>query len=145
MNLSEKAFMRLKDAGWYPGRKIDITKYIYELEEEGFVVFNKAKDFLQEFGGLGIKYKKSTGIEEYHVIIPSYGVGSEGRDPQFDEAFNVERWANERVVPVGVIYRQNMNLYITESGRFSSGPAVLGNNFEEVWECLLGDKMGTTW
>ncbi|MBA3531863.1 MAG: SUKH-3 domain-containing protein [Ardenticatenales bacterium] len=49
---SERTIETLRRAGWYPGRKIDISAYIDALEAEGYVVFPSVQAFLQEFSGL---------------------------------------------------------------------------------------------
>ena len=44
----------LKKAGWYEGRNIDIEEDIREMECEGLVFNEKAKEFLREYGNLKI-------------------------------------------------------------------------------------------
>lgn len=46
----EAAFQKLMEAGWYPDRKVSIEPFIAVLEEEGYEVFPKAREFLAQFG-----------------------------------------------------------------------------------------------
>jgi hypothetical protein len=48
---SEETKMVLRKNGWTQERKIDITKFVEYLENEGYVVFEKVRDFLSRFGG----------------------------------------------------------------------------------------------
>ena len=50
--LDNKAKKLLKKAGWYEGRKIDITNYVRSLEDSGYEVFDAAREFLEEYGEL---------------------------------------------------------------------------------------------
>ncbi|PEA81595.1 hypothetical protein COL60_24935, partial [Bacillus pseudomycoides] len=54
MKISNKTIEELKKAGWYEGRKIDISENVKFLEERGFEVFESAKKFMEEFGELRI-------------------------------------------------------------------------------------------
>ncbi|EJS11482.1 hypothetical protein IKS_05370 [Bacillus cereus VDM062] len=46
MKISNKKIEELKKAGWYEGRKIDISENVKFLEERGFEVFESAKKFI---------------------------------------------------------------------------------------------------
>ncbi len=48
--LEDRTKKLLKKAGWYEGRKIDITKQIEYLEKSGYKVFEAARNFMEEFG-----------------------------------------------------------------------------------------------
>ncbi|WP_180230678.1 SUKH-3 domain-containing protein, partial [Bacillus pseudomycoides] len=54
MEISNKTIEGLKKAGWYEGRKIDISENVKFLEERGFEVFESAKKIMEEFGELRI-------------------------------------------------------------------------------------------
>lgn len=56
MNFSSEVLKQLKKAGWYEGRKKDISKYVSFLERNGNSVHQTVKNFLEEFGGLDVKY-----------------------------------------------------------------------------------------
>lgn len=55
MELSSRETERvLRAAGWYPGRRIDVSGWVCELEESGFLMHEAAVEFLSEFGGLRV-------------------------------------------------------------------------------------------
>jgi hypothetical protein len=45
----------LADAGWHPGRSIDIAPYTSTLRRRGYPVFGVVRQFLSSFGGLSIR------------------------------------------------------------------------------------------
>ncbi|MCM1316224.1 MAG: SUKH-3 domain-containing protein [Prevotella sp.] len=50
--ISENTYRRLKEAGWYEGRKIDISGLVEECEKDGVFLTEPQKRFIEEFGGL---------------------------------------------------------------------------------------------
>ena len=55
--LIEIAKQQLRKAGWYEGRKIDLTKYEEEYAKLGCELFPAASKFLEEYGDLDIQDK----------------------------------------------------------------------------------------
>lgn len=53
--LIDIAKQQLRKAGWYEGRKIDLTKYEKAYAEVGCKLFPAAKKFLEEYGDLDIQ------------------------------------------------------------------------------------------
>lgn len=48
----ESTYRRLQEAGWYEGRKIDISGLVKECEKDGVFLTEPQKRFIEEFGGL---------------------------------------------------------------------------------------------
>ena len=48
----QRAIDLLTEAGWSPGRAVDVTEWRAELAEMGFVMHEAAERVLTEFGGL---------------------------------------------------------------------------------------------
>lgn len=48
----ESTYRRLQEAGWYEGRKIDISGLVRECEKDGVFLTEPQKRFIEEFGGL---------------------------------------------------------------------------------------------
>ena len=60
----------LKNAGWYEGRKTDISRLISKYQKEGITLSDAQIDFMQEFGGIKGNDSKD---EEFEVCIePKY-------------------------------------------------------------------------
>lgn len=55
--ISENTYRRLKETGWYEGRKIDISRLVRECEKDGVFLTEPQKRFLEEFGGLDNFFK----------------------------------------------------------------------------------------
>ena len=55
--LTDIAKQQLRKAGWYEGRKIDLTKYEKAYAEVGCKLFPAARKFLEEYGDLDIQDK----------------------------------------------------------------------------------------
>ena len=51
--LTDIAKQQLKKAGWYEGRKIDLSKYEEAYAKIGCELFPAARKFLEEYGDLG--------------------------------------------------------------------------------------------
>lgn len=54
INIAKK---QLRKAGWYEGRKVDLTEYEEGFSNQGCEFFSAAKKFLEEFGDLDIQDK----------------------------------------------------------------------------------------
>lgn len=60
----------LEKAGWYEGRKINISEKVTKLEECGIKVFDKAKEFFQEFDGLNLpQYNHEDRYHEFDITF----------------------------------------------------------------------------
>lgn len=57
--ISERTYRQLKEAGWYEGRKIDISGLVKECEKDGVFLTQPQKRFIEEFGGLYIPRDKN--------------------------------------------------------------------------------------
>lgn len=147
--LSELAKQQLRKAGWYEGRKIDVTKYEEKLRKEGYELFPAARKFLEEFGDLYIadKYealdvKKGYCIKESRIELP-YCCGC----PQVEE--KVKQLTGQRILMVGAIDCGEIYIYISEDGKFYTdwyNSGLLAENSEQLWNEYYGeDYGGATW
>lgn len=55
--LTDIAKQQLRKAGWYEGRKIDLSKYEEAYAKLGCELFPAARKFLEEYGDLDIQDK----------------------------------------------------------------------------------------
>lgn len=72
--ISEKTYCQLKKAGWYEGRKIDISGLVKECEKDGVFLTEPQKRFIEEFGGLdnfkvNYDYGVSIGDKRTHSLF----------------------------------------------------------------------------
>ena len=147
--LSELAKQQLRKAGWYEGRKIDVTKYEEKLRAEGYELFLAARKFLEEFGDLKIQdkfeapnLKKGYCINESSIELP-YCCGC----PQVEE--KVKRLTGQRILMVGAIDYCEIYIYISEDGKFYTDWYNCGlhaENSDQLWNEYYGeDYGGATW
>ncbi|MGG3670850.1 hypothetical protein COM83_25095 [Bacillus cereus] len=144
MEISNKTIEELKKAGWYEGRKIDISENVKFLEERGFEVFESAKKFMEEFGELRINVEKirpngSKKISEHTTCIKEViGVLD-------SSCFGLEDYIDEKVIPVGSLNDFGLNLYISESGRLFKSIGWVGDNIMEALDNIILAKGTVIW
>ncbi|SFK07479.1 MULTISPECIES: SUKH-3 domain-containing protein [unclassified Bacillus (in: firmicutes)] len=144
MEISNKTIEELKKAGWYEGRKIDISKNVKFLEERGFEVFESAKKFMEEFGELQINVEKiwsdgSKAISEHTTCIKEV-IGM--LDSSF---FSLEDFIDDKVIPVGALYDLEIDLYISESERLFKSTGWVGDNALEALDNIILEKGTVIW
>ncbi|MGG2017865.1 SUKH-3 domain-containing protein [Bacillus sp. S10(2024)] len=145
MEISNKTIEELKKAGWYEGRKIDISENVKFLEERGFWVFESAKKFMEEFGELQFNVervwpdgvtkdisKHTTCIKEVIGVLDS-------------SCFGLEDYIDDKVIPIGSLYNFELNLFISESGRLFESMGWIGDNALQALDNLILEKGTVIW
>ncbi|MED1093683.1 SUKH-3 domain-containing protein [Bacillus paramycoides] len=144
MEISNKTIEELKKAGWYEGRKIDISENVKFLEERGFEVFESAKKFMEEFGELQFNVEKirsdgskkiskhTTCIKEVIGVLDSL-------------CFGLENFIDDKVIPVGSLYNFEIDLYISESGRIFEATGWAGDTVLEAFDNIILEKGTMIW
>ncbi|PEJ66356.1 hypothetical protein CN680_28235 [Bacillus pseudomycoides] len=144
MKISNKTIEELKKAGWYEGRKIDISENVKFLEERGFEVFESAKKFMEEFGELRINVETirpdgSKTISEHTTCIKEViGVLD-------SSCFGLEDFIDDKVIPVGSLYNFEIDLYISESGKIFESTGWAGENALEALDNIILEKGTVIW
>lgn len=118
----------LEKEGWYKGRNIDISNWEKISKDRKFEIFDSAKNFLKEFGGICIhKYDRVTKKTYAHS--------------RFDKTFffseMISQIVSEKIICVGTYDENELNLYISESGKMYNDHGFLGDNIDEVWNHIL--------
>ncbi|WP_242274642.1 SUKH-3 domain-containing protein [Bacillus cereus group sp. BfR-BA-01310] len=144
MEISNKTIEELKKAGWYEGRKIDISENVKFLEERGFEIFESAKKFMEEFGELRINVEKiwsdgskkiskhTTCIKEVIGVLDSL-------------CFGLDDFIDDKVIPVGSLYNFEIDLYISESVRIFESTGWAGENALEALDNIFREKGTLIW
>ena len=143
MEISNKTIEELKKAGWYEGRKIDISENVKFLEERGFEVFESAKKFMEEFGELRINIEKiwSDGLDiSEHTTCIKEVIGVLD-----SSCFGLEDYIDDKVIPIGSLYDFGLNLYISESGRIFKSTGWAGENALEALDNIFREKGTLIW
>lgn len=146
-----KSFKKLEELGWCKERKINIKVHVEILENCGFEVFDVAKQFIEEFGDLDIKVKgkvSSTSV----LILSTYvkrilEVFNECNDKDIirKKYFDLSKYTDEKVIPVGTLSNGEMIIFITESGRLVTETVIKGENVVEGLNAIISRKAGKAW
>jgi hypothetical protein len=112
---------RLRRAGWYPGRAVDITRYCTCWHSRGIRVNEPAESFCTEFGDLEIHHPPGIVIRghEYTDFTRFDVKGAvEGISDEVIAAYS--RIASEDLCPVGN-NRSHMTVFVAPSGHLLAG------------------------
>lgn len=136
ISLSPKVEEILTKYGWTPDRSVDIASVVSQLEPEGYILFDFAKEVLESFEGIVIKEN-----DPKTLLFDFNGLDGLGT---YDD---VEPWmkANQiQLYPIGtysqslVLVGNDENIYVTE---FSMIERV-GNDFSDGLEAILSGCSG---
>ena len=134
--LNEEAKKRLKEAGWYAGRKINIDHILECCESEGFIVFDAVKKVLEEFGDLILTEPKS-GLKHNFEVCEMYSDEYEGGMYAI-----LERVLKEKVLEVASIYSGQFYMYVSESGKIYYDDGIIADNIYTAINKLLNTLSG---
>ena len=143
MDVSEKTLEILKEAGWYEGRKIDITEMVSDLEKNGFVVFDTARRFMEEFGRLNVEYR--TELPSGKVYIGRHITINANNTKWLEKMHNLDKYLDEKTIYMGCLGGGELFFYITESGKIITPIGFMGNDPWEFWENVFFRKTSMPW
>ena len=134
--ISEISAKHLTSAGWYEGRKINITENVRYLEELGYSVFDSAKKFMEEYGELDITDKyighNEKIFSEHHTTCL--------KDLFYNnKKFDLDVLVGEMTIPV-LLECDEVYIYISESGKFYRDAGLLYENSDELWDSLYTEN-----
>lgn len=138
--MNRKTVQRLRDAGWYTDRKIDIDIFVLKYKKIGLEMPNNVNSFLTEYGMLKIDApdKKYFDVE----FNPLKAIGVNLEEDYFRKCL-LEYGVSTMVYPVGIACRNNLLVLMTPENEFycfTDGCLVkAGNNIEEMLDCLVGE------
>ncbi len=145
--INEIAEQQLRKAGWYPGRKVDISDQIEFWESLGYQTFDAAVKFMEEYGKLHITDKYISTFmnslhEDHHTtfvteILEFYNEYTE--QDKFE--FNLFGRVKEKILPVLEMDEETV-LFISESGVFYSYDGLIAENSEVLWNERYSNDYG---
>lgn len=132
----------LKEAGWFEGRKTDISRLISKYQKEGITLSKAQIDFLQEFGG--IKGKDSNS-EEFEICIePKYSKFRKSKPLDSKDLTSysplnvVGNKENVDFLLAGIMGNGMVNFWISTDGRlFADQGTQLGRTAMEGLQTVL--------
>ena len=149
--LTDIAKQQLRKAGWYEGRKIDLSKYEEAYAEVGCKLFPAARKFLEEYGDLDIQDKYiSTATYENgdHFIVINRSLIDVAyccypRNLELEKM--VDELFHQKILRVGAIDHGNIDIYISEDGRFFVNwyfDGLWAENSDQLWNEYYGEEYG---
>lgn len=148
--LTETAKQQLQKAGWYEGRKIDLSHFEKRFTELGYEFFLAARIFLEEFGDLNIVDKLNwDSIKPNCIGIRKSSTELRYLDEYtFSECDTLIENIGQKVVPVAIIDYMNIEIFISEDGKFYENPncysdgGLRAENSDQFWNEYYGEKIG---
>ncbi len=113
-NWTKKTLKSLHQAGWFENREININEFRQALREEGFVMPNKAAQFLKVFGKL--KIEQLCG-DYFHFDVAE---AVESVDPDWIKEDYSKR-AGEKLCIIGEAFNGYMTVCMSPQGRVYAG------------------------
>ena len=145
--LTDIAKQQLRKAGWYEGRKIDLSKYEEAYAKIGCEMFPAARKFLEEYGDLHF-YDKCEALDlkkGYYINESSTELVycCSRRDNELEEM--VENLFGQKTLRVGLIDCGNIYISISEDGRFFVNwyfNGLWAENSDQLWNEYYGEEYG---
>ena len=118
-SFSPSTLAYLAQAGWKVGRKVWTIKYSVFLTGEGYAWFPAVAEFLAEFGGLLIEFKREDGGPD--MIDLDACEASSGFDSRWVTEDYIQRIGQTKFCAIGQAYSNHMLLFMDEAGRVYGG------------------------
>lgn len=137
LKISEKFFEEMKNAGWYPGRKVDISHFINTLKENNYIISDSVIKFYSEYYNLHGKNKDfEWKILNENDILEFYG----NYESYLDELSYTPYIQKISAFPICMVelIDDRFEYYITEDEKVVCEDGTLvGNNFLEGMNSIL--------
>lgn len=145
--LTETAKQQLQKAGWFEGRKIDVSHYEKKFTELGYEFFPAARSFLEEFGDLYIKDKYwSISVKNSVTVNESSTELSYLDSYTFSRCDTFMENVGQKVIPVAIIDYLNIEIFISEDEKFYEHPncysdgGLRAENSDQFWNEYYGTE-----
>ncbi len=132
----------LKKAGWYEGRNIDIEEDIREMECEGLVFNEKAREFLREYGNLKITVEseflneRNTHIHNTELLeMKKFMHGKSGY--WYLECGDKEQKKEMELSPIILVDSGRYVIYMSKDGKCYWENYYFAENIEEAFNRVL--------
>ena len=140
----------LKESGWTEDRHVDPMQFRYDSVTkthrtakdygQSFYMFDKAREFLSNYGGLTIEWDIPNDSYDYDLTISG---GESAVRPRYLKWYCM--YYNRRLYPVAIYPAMPANLLIDEDGYFyfvwDEFVCKTGNDFIELLYNLMNDKI----
>lgn len=128
-------------AGWYSGRKIDISNCLEYYQKRNLHINDTIEKFLEEFTGLKIvypRYRDANFVDEFEINYEAAMYYPEDTREYF------KLRTGEDLVPIGYIAGRHMTAFMSDTGKIyeTDGDflAKLGDDYISAFETLCHRK-----
>ena len=129
--MNEKSRETLLKAGWYEGKKIDLTNIIAIYKRENIELSQKQKEYMEEFGDLTIRNNRNQPYHKFNI--------NDLFKKNYRECLSIalSKVLKENLITVGTISGCMNTLYISESGKFYDDFGYLGDDKYAIWNLVF--------
>lgn len=146
--ISESTYMRLKNGGWYEGRKADISGIVMQCKENNILLTNEQKQFLEEFSGIECIMADGQDLVIYSDFSGEISRACADTD-DFDEKWVYDRY-DKQAICIGDCFTGECNIWLSGKGQLILQGIVcplkddgwfsyLGRTVMEGFNVLLGE------
>ncbi|MVU82307.1 hypothetical protein GPX89_34360 [Nocardia sp. ET3-3] len=126
-------------AGWTPDRRIDVTDWFADLDDQGYLMSPAAVEILESFGKLALRPPEAP--EALWGADPIFFDPLEVGDGNYDRYADLEAKVGHRMSPLAAKSSGTSSLLILDDGRVVSddvlGLRLLGTTFPEAVDLVL--------
>ncbi len=130
----EKVNNLLKQAGYFEGRKIDISDILQMYKESGYFYDAKQEAFMEKYAYLEIHY--SHPIWKQDMLLRLNPIEAQ-RIITMDVVEEYNEFLQDKLLIIGDIEKENMTLFLSEKGFYFAGYDDCLINWGENFEIML--------
>lgn len=139
----EKVDNLLKQAGYFEGRRVDISDILQMYEESGYHYNAKQEAFMEKYACLEIHY--SHPIWKQDMLLRLNPIEAQ-RAVTMDVVEEYNGFLQDDLLIIGDIEKENMTLFLSEKGFYFAGydDCLInwGENFETMLSRLMAGEKG---
>lgn len=139
----EKVSNFLKQAGYFEGRKIDITDILKMYEEYGYHYNVKQEEFIEKYAYLEIHYNHP--IWKQDMLLRLDPIEAQ-RAITMDIVEEYNEFLQDDLLVIGDIEKENLTLFLSKKGFYFAGydDCLInwGDNFETMFNKIISGEKG---
>lgn len=139
----EKVNYLLKKAGYFEGRRVDISDILKMYKEYGYYYNTNQETFIEQYAGLEIQYKHP--IWKQDLLLRLNPIEAQ-RAITMDVVEEYNEFLQDDLLIIGDIEKENMTLFLSEKGLYFTGydDCLInwGDDFETMLNMLISGEKG---
>lgn len=139
----EKVNYLLKKAGYFEGRRVDISDILKMYKEYGYYYNTNQETFIEQYAGLEIQYNHP--IWKQDLLLRLNPIEAQ-RAITMDVVEEYNEFLQDDLLIIGDIEKENMTLFLSEKGLYFTGydDCLInwGDDFETMLNMLISGEKG---